>query len=74
MGAVTYTRHVPVDDDAERELRRRTLTKLYNDRPTWLRDAHHALDETVFAAYGWRSNFTDANVLTNLLALNLAEP
>ena len=35
------------------ELRRRTLTNLYNERPTWLDLAHKKLDEAVFAAYGW---------------------
>ncbi|NIA21574.1 MAG: class I SAM-dependent DNA methyltransferase, partial [Anaerolineaceae bacterium] len=33
------------------ELRRRTLTNLYNDRPTWLRLAHLELDRAVLAAY-----------------------
>ena len=32
-------------------LKNRTLTKLYNERPTWLRLAHEQLDRTVLAAY-----------------------
>ncbi len=32
-------------------LRKRTLTNLYNERPTWLRLAHKALDEAVLNAY-----------------------
>jgi hypothetical protein len=32
-------------------LRTRTLTNLYNARPTWLSLAHHALDTAVLAAY-----------------------
>jgi hypothetical protein len=32
-------------------LKKRTLTNLYNQRPTWLRLAHKALDEAVLAAY-----------------------
>ena len=32
------------------KLKKRTLTNLYNDRPTWLRLAHRALDEAVLAA------------------------
>ena len=32
-------------------LKKRTLTKLYNERPTWLRHAHEALDRAVLAAY-----------------------
>ena len=31
----------------------RTLTKLYNERPAWLAQAHDALDAAVAAAYGW---------------------
>lgn len=33
------------------KLKKRTLTNLYNERPTWLRLAHKALDESVLAAY-----------------------
>jgi hypothetical protein len=32
-------------------LKNRTLTKLYNERPTWLRMAHEQLDRAVLAAY-----------------------
>ena len=32
---------------------KRTLTNLFNARPTWLNNAHHKLDAAVFAAYGW---------------------
>jgi hypothetical protein len=32
-------------------LKKRTLTNLYNDRPTWLRLAHQQLDRAVLAAY-----------------------
>ena len=35
------------------ELKKRTLTNLYNQRPAWLVNAHRALDEAVAAAYGW---------------------
>ena len=37
----------------ERNLKARTLTNLYNQRPTWLDNAHKALDTAVAAAYGW---------------------
>jgi type II restriction/modification system DNA methylase subunit YeeA len=40
-------------DATEDELKKRTLTNLYNARPTWLEEAHRKLDEAVFAAYGW---------------------
>lgn len=57
--------------DAKPEiLRKRTLTKLYNERPSWLVGAHRTLDEAVFAAYGWPSTITDAEILERLLALN----
>lgn len=33
------------------KLKKRTLTNLYNERPTWLRLAHKALDQAVLNAY-----------------------
>ncbi|MBN1452652.1 MAG: class I SAM-dependent DNA methyltransferase [Anaerolineales bacterium] len=51
---------------------KRTLTNLYNARPTWLELAHKKLDEAVFAAYGWPSDLSDEEILERLLALNLA--
>ena len=59
----------PADATPE-ELSKRTLTNLYNKRPSWLADAHRKLDEAVFAAYGWPSTLTDAEILERLLALN----
>ena len=49
----------------------RTLTNLYNARPTWLELAHQKLDQAVFAAYGWKSDLSDEEILEKLLALNL---
>ena len=49
----------------------RTLTNLYNERPTWLDNAHRKLDEAVFAAYGWPADLSDDDILARLLALNL---
>ena len=48
----------------------RHLTRLYNERPTWLDLAHRKLDAAVFAAYGWDSGLTDDALLSNLLNLN----
>lgn len=48
----------------------RHLTRLYNERPTWLDLAHRKLDAAVFAAYGWDAAMTDADLLAALLALN----
>ena len=55
---------------SQQDLTKRTLTNLYNQRPTWLDDAHRKLDEAVFAAYGWTSNLSDSEILDHLLALN----
>ncbi len=52
------------------ELKKRTLTNLYNQRPAWLDHAHRALDTTVAAAYGWPVDLSDEEVLRRLLALN----
>jgi type II restriction/modification system DNA methylase subunit YeeA len=59
----------PPDIDP-RDLPKRTLTNLYNQRPEWLSNAHGALDEAVFAAYGWPSNLSKEEILARLLALN----
>lgn len=53
------------------ELKKRTLTNLYNQRPTWLANAHAALDAAVFGAYGWPRDLSDEQILERLLALNL---
>ena len=55
------------------ELKKRTLTNLYNQRPAWLADAHAALDTAVAAAYGWADYLPDMpenEILARLLALN----
>lgn len=58
---------------SEAELKKRTLTNLYNSRPAWLDNAHKALDKAVAAAYGWNdytSEMPDEEILKRLLALN----
>ena len=61
-------------DASEAELKKRTLTNLYNARPTWLVQAHARLDCAVWAAYGWddpdSADVDDETILTRLLALN----
>uniref|UniRef100_UPI0013EB37B7 class I SAM-dependent DNA methyltransferase n=1 Tax=Candidatus Chloroploca sp. Khr17 TaxID=2496869 RepID=UPI0013EB37B7 len=57
---------------SEAELKQRTLTKLYNQRPPWLDQAHKELDQAVCDAYGWPHDLSDEAILTQLLALNLA--
>lgn len=56
---------------AEADLKKRTLTNLYNARPTWLDLAHKKLDAGVAAAYGWPADLSDEQILERLLALNL---
>jgi type II restriction/modification system DNA methylase subunit YeeA len=56
---------------SEAELKKRTLTNLYNARPTWLANAHDRLDRAVCAAYGWPEEIGDEDILKGLLALNL---
>ena len=59
----------------EAELKKRTLTNLYNARPAWLANAHQALDAAVATAYGWADytpDMPDEEILRRLLALNLA--
>jgi type II restriction/modification system DNA methylase subunit YeeA len=68
---VRYPRMVPKDDASAALLKTRTLTNLYNERPTWLDLAHKKLDAAVFAAYGWDAAMTDDELLAALLALNL---
>jgi type II restriction/modification system DNA methylase subunit YeeA len=53
------------------ELPERTLTNLYNERPTWLAQAHERLDAAVLNAYGWESSSDDTTILARLLDLNL---
>ena len=65
----------PATDDGQpaltgNALRQRTLTNLYNERPTWLANFHDALDAAVAAAYGWPTDLTDEEVLEHLLNLN----
>jgi len=56
----------------DRSDKKRTLTALYNERPTWLRDAHRRLDAAVFEAYGWETGMDDEQLLDELLKLNLS--
>ncbi len=59
----------------EADLKKRTLTNLYNARPSWLDHAHRELDAAVAAAYGWPDytpEMPDDEILKRLLALNLA--
>ncbi|MBZ0149750.1 MAG: class I SAM-dependent DNA methyltransferase, partial [Pseudorhodoplanes sp.] len=68
-------RILPVSELAEKELKKRTLTNLYNARPAWLDNAHKALDEAVAEAYGWGDDWrsgklTEDEILARLFRLN----
>ena len=77
-------RILPRDEAAAKELKKRTLTNLYNARPQWLANAHAALDAAVAGAYGWGDDWraglaagagqglTDDEILARLFALNQA--
>ena len=65
-------RPVPTAAAPVRELGRRTLTNLYNERPQWLADAHADLDAAVVAAYGWGADISDHEALEALLSANQA--
>ena len=61
----------PPESISPTQLKRRTLTNLYNDPPTWLELSHKSLDAVVFAAYGWSPDLTDGEIVSRLLGLNL---
>ena len=66
-----YPQHrVPRGEHAEEELKKRTLTNLYNKRPDWLTQAHQALDAAVADAYGWPPGIPDDDALRKLVELN----
>ena len=63
-------RAVPTATAPLKELGRRTLTNLYNERPQWLVDAHAELDAAVAAAYGWNTDISVDKALQGLLDIN----
>lgn len=60
------------EDLPQGEVKKRTLTNLYNARPPWLELAHANLDRAVFTAYGWPEDPQELpeEMLGRLLALN----
>ena len=70
-------RILPKDEDAAKELKKRTLTSLYNSRPQWLANAHAELDAAVADAYGWGEDWRagrldEDQILARLFAMNQA--
>lgn len=69
-----YPERIIAKPEHAAELKKRTLTNLYNARPAWLDNAHKALDKAVAEAYGWQDytpEMTDDEILGRLLALNM---
>ena len=56
---------------APADLTKRTLTNLYNQRPTWLTNSHGELDSAVLSTYGWAADASEDGLLQRLLDLNL---
>lgn len=57
----------------EADLKKRTLTNLYNARPSWLNNIHKELDIAVASAYGWddyTAEMADEEILARLFKLN----
>ena len=65
-------RAIPRDGEAARQLKKRTLTALYNARPAWLADCHAVLDAAVAEAYGWDSEVGEEEALRELLTRNFS--
>ena len=66
-------RPVPRDEGTEKELKKRTLTNLYNTCPQWLANAHAAINAAVAAAYGWDDDISEDEALGKLLGMNLVD-
>jgi len=62
---------VPKDEDSPKELNKRTLTNLCNQRPTWLDLAHRKLDQALFAACRCDGDISGEQLLDRLLELNV---
>ncbi len=63
-----------ISEEDLKAMQKRTLTNLYNLRPSWLAMAHQQLDVALAAAYGWAdytADMPDEEILKRLLALNL---
>ena len=68
----SYPRHpIPRNESSAKELKKRTLTNLYNFSPQWLLNAHADIDTAVADAYGWPNDISDDEILGRLLRLNL---
>ena len=57
------------DGASAEKLRKRTLTNLYNQPPSWLEQVHERLDRAVHRAYGWEHPLEPTDVLDRLIEL-----
>lgn len=64
-------RWLGIEGLSETERKKRTLTNLYNQNPTWLTLAHEKLDKVVLAAYQFENDMSNENILKRLLEINL---
>ncbi len=67
-----YPERLIPKEQYEADMKKRTMTNLYNEYPAWLDNVHRELDLAVAAAYGWSADLKDDDVLANLLELNLS--
>lgn len=65
-----YPERIVAKPGHEADLKKRTLTNLYNERPAWLDYLHRDLDVAVAAAYGWEWPLRDDELLRRLFELN----
>ena len=67
-----YPKHpVARVEAAARELKKRTLTNLYNARPQWLADAQANPDAAVARVYGHDTGMSEEETLREFQTLNL---
>lgn len=67
-----YVRIVP-RPGAVKMVEARTLTRLYNEQPAWLRNAHRKLDIVVAEVYGLDPDISESDLLAELLRMNLEQ-
>ncbi|HET9818905.1 MAG TPA: class I SAM-dependent DNA methyltransferase [Rhodanobacteraceae bacterium] len=65
-----YPERIIAKPGHEADLKKRTLTNLYNERPAWLDNLHRDLDAAVANAYGWEWPLPDDEILRRLFELN----
>jgi len=70
VGVASYGVLSPATPSAAEHLKARTLTELYNQKPSWLAELHAQLDDAVAAAYGFRDTPSDKQVIAALIELN----